>query len=128
MVSADLSMLGAHVDFRQREIVRYVVVGEKTEQSKRRVPLPAALWPYLPKKITGHLFGEDTRANHRLASKRLNRFLNECGIVDKRKVIHGAPQDIREALLGHSKVTVGQGYGVGFPASMLKKWIDRIGF
>jgi len=121
--------------------VRYVIVGEKTEQSKRRVPLPAALLPHLPKKITDHLFGDDTRANHRLASKRLNRFLNDCGIVDRRKVIHslrhraqdrlraaGAPQDIREALLGHSKVTVGEGYGVGFPVPMLRKWVDKIGF
>jgi hypothetical protein len=40
----------------------------------------------------------------------------------------GAPQDIREALLGHSKVTVGEGYGLGFPVPMLKKWIDKIGF
>lgn len=121
--------------------VRYVVIGEKTEQSKRRVPLPASLLPHLPKRIIGHLFGDDTRANHRLASKRLNRYLNDCGVVDKRKVIHslrhraqdrlraaGAPQDIREALLGHSKVTVGEGYGVGFPVPMLRKWVNKIGF
>lgn len=95
----------------------------------------------MPKTIKGSLFGEDTRANHRAASKRLNKYLNDCGVVDKRKVIHslrhraqdrlraaGAPQDIREALLGHSKVTVGEGYGVGFPVPMLRKWVDKIGF
>jgi hypothetical protein len=29
--------------------VRYVVIGHKTEQSKRRVPLPASALPYLPR-------------------------------------------------------------------------------
>jgi hypothetical protein len=55
-----------------------------------------------------------------------------CGI-DSRTVIHslrhraqgrlraaGAPPDIREAVLGHSKLTVGEGDGVGFPTPM--KW------
>jgi hypothetical protein len=32
------------------------------------------------------------------------------------------------ALLGHSKVTVGEGFGVGFPVPMFKRWIDRIEF
>ena len=36
--------------------VRYVIVGKKTEQSLRRVPLPAAVLPYLPKSIKGPLF------------------------------------------------------------------------
>jgi hypothetical protein len=31
-------------------------------------------------------------------------------------------------LLGHDEVTVGEGYGKGFPVTMLKEWIDRIGF
>src|SRR5664279_323003 len=35
---------------------RYVIVGKKTEQSLRRVPLPAAVLPYLPKSIKGPLF------------------------------------------------------------------------
>jgi integrase len=121
--------------------VRYVIVGEKTEQSRRRVPLPSALLPFLPKAVKGPLFGENTRANHRAASKRFGRFLNECGIDDPSKVLHslrhraqdrlraaGAPQDIREALLGHSKMTVGESYGAGFPVTMLKKWVDKIGF
>ena len=29
--------------------VRYVMVGKKTEQSLRRVPLPATVLPHLPK-------------------------------------------------------------------------------
>jgi hypothetical protein len=87
------------------------------------------------------VFGDYTRANTRGASKRLNRFLNDCGIVDPRKVIHslrhraqdrlraaGAQKDMREALLGHDKITVGESYGEGFPVPQLKRWIDKIGF
>ena len=83
---------------------RYVIVGKKTEQSLRRVPLPAAVLPYLPRAIKGPLF----RGGAKAASKRLNRFLNETGIVDPRKVVHslrhraqdrlraaGCPEDMR---------------------------------
>ncbi len=117
--------------------VRYVVIGHKTEQSKRRVPLPANALPYLPATIKGPLFHHGPRT----ASKRLNRFLNDCGIVDPRKVIHslrhraqdrlraaGCPTDVRYELLGHEKKTVAAGYGVGHPMPLLKKWIDKIGF
>lgn len=117
--------------------IRYVIVGSKTEQSTRRVPLPAAALPYLPKKITGPLFTGDTSA---AASKRLNRFLNNCGVKDPRKVIHslrhraqdrlraaGCPQDVRWALLGHEEKTVAAGYGEGFPVKMLKQWLEKIG-
>jgi integrase len=117
--------------------VRYVVIGHKTEQSKRRVPLPASALPYLPATIKGSLFHHGPRT----ASKRLNRFLNDCGIVDPRKVIHslrhraqdrlraaGCPTDVRYELLGHEKKTVAAGYGVGHPMPLLKKCIDKIGF
>ena len=40
--------------------LRYVIVGSKTEQSERRVPLPADLLPYLPKTINGKLFTGQT--------------------------------------------------------------------
>ena len=114
--------------------VRYVVIGHKTEQSKRRVPLPASALPHLPATIMGPLFHHGPRT----ASKRLNRFLNDCGIVDPRKVIHslrhraqdrlraaGCPTDVRYKLLGHEKKTVAAGYGVGSPMPLLKKWITR---
>jgi integrase len=117
--------------------VRYVVIGHKTEQSKRRVPLPVNVLPYLPATIKGPLFHHGPRT----ASKRLNRFLNDCGIVDPRKVIHslrhraqdrlraaGCPVDIRYELLGHEKKTVAAGYGVGHPMPLLKRWIDKISF
>ncbi|MGO8921924.1 MAG: tyrosine recombinase XerC [Xanthobacteraceae bacterium] len=114
---------------------RYVIVGKKTEQSERRVPLPASALPYLPQKITQPLFRGTTND----ASKRLNRFLNDCSIVDPRKVVHslrhraqdqlraaGCPEDVRWALLGHEQKTVADGYGEGFPVPLLRKWIDKI--
>lgn len=121
---------------------RYVTVGTKTEQSLRRVPFPAAVLSYLPKKITGPLFDRSKNADPSdAASKRLNRFLDDCGIVDKHKVIHSfrhraqdrlrayeCPQDIRWALLGHEDNTVAEDYGVGFSVPKLKQWIDKIKF
>ena len=56
--------------------VRYVIVGKKTEQSLRRVPLPAAVLPHLPKSITGPLFDRSKNADPSdAASKRLNQIL-----------------------------------------------------
>jgi integrase len=121
---------------------RYVTVGTKTQQSLRRVPLPAALLPWLPKKITGPLFDRtNLKDPSDAASKRLNRFLDDCGIDDKRKVVHSlrhraadrlrafeCPPDIRYAILGHEDDSVAEDYGVGFSVPKLKKWIDKIGF
>ena len=120
---------------------RYVVVGRKTKQSLRRVPLPTAVLPFLPKTITGPLFPRTTLAPPDAASKRLNRFLDDCGIADRRKVVHslrhraqdrlraaGCPEDIRWAILGHEEETVAAGYGEGFPVPLLRKWIDKIDF
>jgi integrase len=116
---------------------RYVIVGRKTEQSLRRVPLPAGVLTHLPKSIKGSLFVGTEAA----ASKRLNRFLNDVGIADPRKVVHslrhraqdrlraaGCPEDVRWAVLGHEERTVAAGYGEGFPVPLLKQWIDKIGF
>jgi integrase len=116
---------------------RFVIVGTKTEQSQRRVPLPAAVLPFVPGVIKGGLFAGTDDA----ASKRLNRFLDDIGITDARKVIHslrhraqdrlraaGCPEDVRWEILGHEKETVAAGYGEGHPVPMLKKWVDKIGF
>ena len=116
---------------------RYIIVGRKTSQSLRRVPLPATVLPFLPRKIEGRLFPGGPKA----ASKRLNRFLNEVGIADPRKVVHslrhraqdrlraaGCPEDCRWAILGHEEETVAEGYGEGFPVPLLRRWIDKIGF
>jgi len=115
--------------------IRFVIVGTKTEQSERRVPLPASVLPYLPKKITGRLFSGDVNS----ASRRLNPWLRKIGITDPAKVIHslrhraqdqlraaGCPQDIREALLGHERKTIAAGYGAGFPVTVLREWIDKV--
>jgi integrase len=121
--------------------VRYVIVGRKTEESLRRVPLPACVLPYLPKVVKGPLFKSDHIDPADAASKRLNRFLNHLGITDPSKVAHGlrhraqdrlraagCPEDIRWSILGHERETVAAGYGEGFPVPMLKQWIDKIGF
>src|SRR3954467_6919851 len=59
---------------------RYIIVDSKISQSLGRVPLPAAVLPLLPRKIAGPLF----LSGPRVASKRLNRFLNDIGIGDRR--------------------------------------------
>jgi integrase len=120
--------------------VRFVVVGKKTEQSLRRVPLPAAVLPHLPKVIKGPLFVSKHADPPDMASKRLGKFLDDIGITDPRKVVHslrhraqdrlraaGCPEDVRWAILGHEERTVAAGYGEGFPVPMLKQWIDKIG-
>jgi integrase len=117
---------------------RYVIIGRKTSQSMRRVPLPTALLPFLPKKIEGRLFKTEPRG---AASKRLMRFLRAVGINDTCKVVHslrhraqdrlraaGCAEDVRWAILGHEVDTVAENYGAGFPVPMLKRWIDKIGF
>jgi integrase len=121
--------------------LRFVIVGKKTEQSKRRVPLPAGVLKYLPKVITGPLFQGDAKDAEAAASKRLNRFLDDIGITDPCKVIHslrhraqdrlraaGCPEDVRWAILGHEEKTVAAGYGEGFPVTLLRQWADKIGF
>jgi hypothetical protein len=121
--------------------VRYVIVGYKTEESLRRVPLPACVLSYLPVTIKGPLFKSDHVDPADAASKRLNKFLNAIGIDDPSKVVHslrhraqdrlraaGCPEDIRWAILGHERETVAAGYGEGFPVRVLKQWIDKIGF
>jgi len=120
--------------------IRFVIVGKKTEQSMRRVPLPAGMLAHLPKVITGPLFQGGAKDAEGAASKRLNRFLDDIGITDPRKVVHslrhraqdrlraaGCPEDLRWAILGHEERTVAAGYGEGFPVTLLKQWVDKIG-
>jgi len=119
--------------------IRYVTIWDaKTDQSERRVPLPDALLPYLPPTIEGPLFPND---NAKIASTRLNRGLRRIRITDPAKVIHSfrhraqdrlraaeCPSDIRHAILGHEENSIAEGYGEGFAVTVLKRWIDRIGF
>ena len=125
------------IDDEMKERDAAIIVGRKTSQSLRRVPLPTAMLPFLPRKIEARLFPGGPKA----ASKRLNRFLNDVGIDDRRKVVHslrhraqdrlraaGCPEDCRWAILGHEQKTVAAGYGEGFPVPLLRRWIDKIGF
>jgi integrase len=132
------------IDGEQKERdIRYVMIGSKTEASQRRLPLPSALIPFLPDKIVGPLFAATPSIElaSKAASKRLNDFLDECGLKeDKSIVVHSlrhraadrlrayeCPIDIRHALLGHETRSVAEGYGSGFPVTVLKLWIDKIG-
>jgi integrase len=141
--------------------IRFVYIGKKTPQSRRRVPLPADLIDYLPPKITGQLIPGRMDS----AGKRLGKWMFEIGIpgipdpdttdkddkapgeLDKapmhsfrhraanRLRAAGVPEDVREALggwaNGKKKKTsrkYGNKHGAGYPLSVLKKAIDKIGF
>ena len=62
------------------------VVGEKTEQSLRRVPLPACL--SCPRPSRERCLQAATRTLRMQLQKKLNRFLDDCGIVEPRKGVH----------------------------------------
>lgn len=122
----------------EEEGIRYVVIGEKTDSSLRRIPLPVPLVPLLPDRIEGPLF---TGSTVDAAEKRLMRFLrNTCKIADRRKVLHslrhrakdrlraaGCPLDVQYQLLGHEETTVASDYGTGYPVAVLAKWMEHIG-
>ena len=96
---------------------------------------------HLPKSIKGPLFDRTKNKDPSdAASKRLNRFLDDCGITDPRKVVHslrhraqdrlraaGCPEDIRWSILGHEEETVAAGYGDGFPVPHSKSGLIRSG-
>jgi site-specific recombinase XerC len=123
---------------------RYVVIGRKTETSKRRIPIPDILLPHLPSKIEAPLF----TGTHRAAGKRILRLLRRLAIShdakrgtgNPRKVIHSlrhraadrlraarCPIEIQHQLLGHEVKTVASGYGHGYPVAELKEWVEKIG-
>jgi integrase len=117
--------------------IRYCFIGTKTDASRRRCPFPADLLPHLPTKISTRLFAGSPKA----ASKRLNDFLDDCGLTDPSIVVHSlthraadrlrayeCPIDVRRAILGHEENSVSEGYGEGFPVKVLREWIDKIGF
>ncbi|MGB7037676.1 MAG: hypothetical protein WBD71_19370 [Xanthobacteraceae bacterium] len=116
---------------------RFVWVGNKTENSLRRVPFPKSVLPHLPAKISGPLFEGTSPA----ASHRFTEFLRETvGIKDPKKVLYSLrhrakdrardlefPEKIGEALFGRDDgKDTGDNYGEGFSIRMLKKWVDKI--
>ena len=129
---------------RTEDGTRYCIVGTKTPQSLRRVPFPKDLLPYLPAKITGPLFTGRKDG----ASKRLRKWLYEIGITDPDKApMHSfrhraakqmraanIPEDVREAIGGWANGKgkkqsrkYGNKHGAGYPISVLRKAIDKIG-
>ena len=122
--------------------VRYVMVGKKTAAVVAPNPATGDRVAVSAQVIVGPLFDRSKNADPSdAASKRLNRFLDDCGITDPRKVVHSfrhraqdrlraaeCPEDIRWSILGHEEETVADSYGTGFSVPQLKKWIDKIGF
>ena len=138
--------------------IRFVTIGTKTPQSLRRIPFPADLLPYLPKKICGQLISGRMDS----AGKRLGKWMFEIGIpgipdpdkadpdradldkapmhsfrhrAAKRLRAAGVPEDVREAVggwaNGKKKKTsrkYGNKHGAGYPLSRLKEAVDKIGF
>jgi integrase len=125
--------------------IRYIVIGTKTDQSKRRVPLPDCVMAMLPDRIMGPVFQDSAET----AAKRIRYFLRRLGIShdrrkgtgDPRKVIHSlrhraadrlravrCPLEIQHQILGHEVKTVASGYGHGHPVATLKEWIDKISY
>jgi integrase len=137
--------------------IRFCTIGTKTPQSLRRIPFPADLLPYLPAKITRPLFpGRMDSASKRLrkwlSGERLTPdgpFVGGIGINDPDKAPmhsfrHRAAKRLRAAVPdealreavggwanGKKKKTsrkYGNKHGAGYPLSVLKEAIDKIGF
>jgi integrase len=126
------------------EGIRFAMIGTKTPQSLRRIPFPADLLPFLPPRITGQLIAGRMDS----AGKRLREWLGEIDITDPDKVpMHsfrhraakrlraaGVPEDVREAVGGWANGKkkkpsrkYGNKHGAGYPLSVLKEAIDKIG-
>jgi integrase len=116
---------------------RFVVIGNKTENSLRRVPLPKSVLPYLPATISAPLFTGDIKAT----SRRFTEFLRETvKIKDPKKVLYSLrhrakdrardlefPDKIGEAIFGRDDgKETGDDYGEGYSIHKLKTWIDKI--
>ncbi|MBO1021444.1 tyrosine-type recombinase/integrase [Methylobacterium sp. SD274] len=115
--------------------IRYVEIGSKNEQSKRRLPLPEVVLPLLPERIIGPIFASNAKNLGRV----LQRLVRKAGADGKGKVLHSlrhrakdrmraeqCPIAVQYELFGHEEKTVAAGYGHGSPMSVLKPWIDKI--
>ncbi|MCP4881858.1 MAG: tyrosine-type recombinase/integrase [Gammaproteobacteria bacterium] len=116
----------------------------KTESSNRVIPLVGeALWgATMALQATGteYLFPRYTKeekANANSASAALNKWLREH--VPNGCVIHSfrhsmrdrlraieCPRDIVDQIGGWSVGSIGEGYGIGYPLSVLSKWMNGI--
>lgn len=124
--------------------IRYIWIDKsKTAASTRRIPIPSAVLPLLPKEIKGALFSE-TLDN---ICGRINDKMRGVGITSpdpttgrERKVFYSTrhrcksrladascPTDIRKALMGHSK-DQHDGYGDDLPLWLLKPWLEYLNY
>ncbi|GMA79288.1 hypothetical protein GCM10025880_57050 [Methylorubrum aminovorans] len=129
--------------------IRFVYIAEddengkrrgKTKVSKRRVPLPDCLLPYLPEKITGPLFTDSCKN----VSKNLLRAFRRVGITDTNKNVYslrhrahdrlrnmaGMTPDIERRIVGHrgARKDSHDNYGNGHAMRVLKPFVDQIGY
>ena len=111
----------------------------KTKTSERRIPWPTEVIPFLPIKIEGPLFGDRDSDD---LSNDLNDMLRELKIATRENgkvaycLRHRAKDRLRatgvlgeyhDAILGHTKRTVADDYGKGFPMLWLHEWMQGIG-
>ncbi|TXN65367.1 tyrosine-type recombinase/integrase [Methylobacterium sp. WL18] len=127
--------------------VRFVIVGKKTQQSRRRVPLPDAILnlPGFPTRINRPLFSphittEKERDNDITnLGREVLRQMKRIGVktpglhtlrhrAKDRLRAAGIVHEKQEELLGHEKKTVADGYGKGYPVRVLKRWVEHIGY
>ncbi|SFE10254.1 hypothetical protein [Methylobacterium sp. 13MFTsu3.1M2] len=127
----------------QENGIRFWMIGvtpgrqAKTTTSMRRVPIPDALIPMLPERITGRVFSKPMV----IINKNVGRWMERVGITDPRKVPYSlrhrahdrmraaaCPRDIQLQIVGHDKNTIHDDYGEGHPMPILKDWVEKIGF
>jgi len=118
-----------------------------TRASRRCVPLHPELTPFVTVVDAMRASGE-TRVFPEMTgkysvgavySKRFGRLLRSIGITDRRKVFHSSrhtvkdklragrvPVAVQTAILGHADGSVGESYGIGYPASVLLEAVSKV--
>ena len=122
----------------------------KTESSQRNVPLHPVLErlgfsAYVQRiRQAGHkrLFPDINSKRRKVTSAYsswFSRFKRDAGITSTRKVFHsfrhtfkdacraaGIPVDVHDALTGHARASVGDGYGLGYPLDRLAAELGKV--
>ncbi|MBB4261400.1 MULTISPECIES: site-specific integrase [unclassified Bradyrhizobium] len=115
-----------------RELKRIGLLKYREALLKQGASLESPLWPEVNAE------GERTRSS--AWSKWFGRYLRStCGVADTAKVFHsfrhtfkrmtrdaGIPEEMHDALTGHSSGGVGRSYGKGFSLKPLAKAIDEV--
>jgi len=124
--------------------IRFVWIDRsKNAASTRRVPVPSAVLPLIPREIKGPMFTETLGELCRL----INVVMVGAGVTSpdpittrQRKPFYstrhrckdrltnaGCPENVVKAVMGHSK-GVHEGYGDGQPLWRLKPWIEYLNY